>query len=254
MFAAAVAVTLLFEGDPTVERFGPNLATEILGIIITLAFVQRLLEREERARKLRVAVGALRKARGALSSLLATWAEMVKGGLDGRRTEYPRTAHQLFAPYYTEELARLDPLRGEWLPRAALRVEGARRALQEVIITYGATLDADYLEVLAELVDDPFAALVVELSREPGLTAEEWRIRVNRSRGYLASYFVRLDYAAALHNRLAREAGRFRSRHLAPTAQLLSVQLHGDRDLALETDLPAGWWEQEPAIGSLRAG
>ena len=253
VFVAAVVITALYGDHPTVERFGPNLATEVLGIIITLAFVQRLLERQERARKLRAAVGALRKARGALTGLLVAWAELVKASLDARRTEFPRTVHQLFAPYYTEEIARLDPTRGAWLDEAARRVEAARRTLQQVIDTYGATLDADYLEALAEVVDDPFIDLVLSLADRPGLGAEEWRLRVNRSRGHLAAHFVRLTYATRLHNQLAREAARFRSRHLAPTAQLLSLQLESDRDLTLDTDLPAGWWSEPPAMGSLRA-
>ena len=253
LVVTAVAVTIRYGDHPVVERFGPNVATEILGIIVTLAFVQRLLDRQDRARKLRAAVGALRKGRVALNQLTGAWARLVKGGLDPRRTEYPRTLRQLFAPHYTEELALLDPARSDWLAEAADEVERARQTLHEMMLIYGPTLDPDYLEALAEVVDDPFSSLIVELAMGPPLTAGEWRRRLNGSRGYMAAHFIRLTHAAELHNRLAREAGRFRSRHLAPSAQLLSLQLDSDRDLTLETELPAGWWTADPAVGSLRA-
>ena len=252
LVAGAVVVTLRYGDHPVVDRFGPNLATELLGILVTLAFVQKLLERQDRARKLRAAVGALRKGRVALDRLVTVWAELVKAGLDPRRTEYPRTVRQLFQPHYTEELALLDPTRGDWLPAAAAEVERARAALHEVMVIYGPTLDPDYLEALAEVVDDPFASLLAELAAGPAPSAEEWRRRINRSRGHLAAHFVRLTHASEVHNRLAQEAARFRSRHLAPTAQLLSLQLDSDRDLTLELDVPPGWWTLEPAVGSLR--
>lgn len=251
--AVAVVVTVRYGDHPVVERFGPNLATEILGIIVTLAFVQRLLERQDRARKLRAAVGALRKGRVALTQLTGAWAALVKAGLDPRRTEYPRRIRQLFAPHYTEELALLDPSRSAWLAEAAEEVEQARHTLHEMMLIYGPTLDPDYLEAIAEVVDDPFASLLVELAQGPPLTAGEWRRRLNGSRGHLASHFIRLTHAAELHNRLAREAARFRSRHLAPSAQLLTLQLDTDRDLALDLELPVGWWNADPTVGSLRA-
>jgi hypothetical protein len=252
LLVAAVVVTIRYPDHPMVERLGPNVASEMLGIIVTLAFVQRLLERQDRARKLRAAVGALRKGRVALNELVTAWAGLVKGGLDPRRTEYPRTVRQLFAPHYTEALALLDPARGDWLAQAEEEVTRARHTLYEVMLIYGSTLDPDYLEALAEVVDDPFASLLVELAKGPPISAEEWRRTINRSRGHLAAHFVRLNHAAALHNRLAQEAARFRSRHLAPSAQLLNLQLNTDRDLTLEMDVPAGWWSTEPAVGSLR--
>jgi hypothetical protein len=252
MVGVAVVVTIRYGDHPVVERFGPNVATEILGIIVTLAFVQRLLERQDRARKLRAAVGALRKGRVALDRLTTTWGELVKGGLDPRRTEYPRTVGQLFAPHYTEELALLDPAAGSWLSEAAREVEAARHILHEAMLIYGPTLDPDYLEAIAEVVDDPFAALLVEIAEGPTPSAEEWRRRINQSRGHLQSHFVRLVHAAEVHNRLAREAARFRSRHLAPSTQLLGLRLDSDRDLMLDMDVPAGWWTVAPAVGSLR--
>lgn len=265
IFAVTAFATFRFEDNPLVRRFGSNIATEALSIVVTLAFVQRLLAREERARKLRAAVGALRKGRTALASLVETWTVLTRGALDSRRTEYPRSVEHLFAPYYTEELACLDPARppegggaegdGEgWLPAAAREMAEARRRLREVIFTYGATLDSDYLEALDELADDPFVHLFLQLAGRESIDPLEWRIAVNRSRGYREAHFIRLLHAVELHNRLATEAARFRSQHLAPRAQSLNLQLESGRDLMIQTQLPPAWWSGPPAVGALRAG
>lgn len=262
VFLVTVFATIRFEENPVVRRFGSNVATETLGIVVTLAFVQRLLAREERARKLRAAVGALRKGNTALSGMVETWSTLTKGALDPRRTEYPRSVGQLFAAYYTEELACLDPTTpadapdggASWLAAAAAELGEARRRLRDVILTYGATLDSDYLEALDELADDSFVHLVLQLAAREGITPQEWRIAVNRSRGFREAHFIRLLHAVELHNRLASEAARFRSRHLAPRAQALSVQLESGRDLTVQTQLPPDWWKRAPRVGGMRTG
>lgn len=257
VLVVTVVASLYYEDHVVLQRFAPNLATEILSIIVTLAFVQRLLERQERARKLRAAVGALRKGRVALAGLVSVWTTVLKGCLDARRTEYPRTIQQLFASYYTEELACLDPgaWRADnrpWLHEVTAQLATAQAALRDIILTYGGALDADYLEALDEIVDDPFARLVTELATVPSLPPDEWRLRMNRSRGHLDAHFIRLVHAVRLHNRLARETSRFRSRHLAPRAETLTLQLGSDRDLAVETEFPSGWWSADPGVGELR--
>src|SRR5262245_55906171 len=72
-----VAITMIW-GDPAhtrglpdsvvnfIDRFGPNLASESVGILLTVVFVRRFLEQHERSRRLRASVGALRKARRSL--------------------------------------------------------------------------------------------------------------------------------------------------------------------------------------------
>lgn len=261
LLAVMIFASFAFEDHPLVERFGNDLATEVVSVIVTLAFVQRLLEREERARRLRAAVGALRKSRVALADMVEVWAELVKAALDPQGTEYPRTVEQLFAPHYTEHLASLQPPAGpdgggkggeEWPETAARRLVRAQERFREVIRTYAATLDPDYVEALDEIVDDPFVELFADLARRRA-PAEEWRKRINQSRGHLQAHFVRLLCALELHNRIGREAARFRNRQFVPTARGLSVQLGADADLAIHTELERGWWAVPPAIGALRA-
>ncbi|HEV2132480.1 MAG TPA: hypothetical protein VGR27_15300 [Longimicrobiaceae bacterium] len=260
VLVATVVVALLFRDNWVVEQFGPNLATELLGIIITVAFVQRLLQREERARKLRATVGALRKGRTALAALIEVWSRLVQGALDPRQTEYPLTIEQLFASYYTEALVHLNPMLAREdaaahvsLDTAAAQLNAAQKALRDIIFIYGGALDPDYLEAVDELADDAFVALIVELAAVESLSPQEWRVRINTSRGYRESFFIRLLHAIQVHNRLAVEAARFRSHLLAPRAQHLSMRLRPDQDLTVETQLTREWWSEPPGLGALRS-
>lgn len=254
---ASVVATVALERSDEVQRYGPNLTTELLGIIITLVFVQRLLARDERARKLRASVGPLRKGRTALAEFLQGWSTLLKGAFDPRRTELPRSFEHLFASDYTADLASLDPQArsGEaepWTRTGIRQLLDAQRRLREVIAVYGASLDPDYLEAIDELADDSFVELLEELASR-NLSSREWRVAINQSRGYREGHFVRLVHAVSLHNRLSSEAARFRSRHLAPSARSLSLQLRADHDLAVPLQLGREWWSTAPLPGELRS-
>jgi hypothetical protein len=97
LFIISLVVALLWADNETVDRFVPNLTSEVLGIIITLAFVQRLLQRQERARRMRASIGAFRRGGRALSRLLRTWADVLKGchgrGPAAPAAPYLRAAH-----------------------------------------------------------------------------------------------------------------------------------------------------------------
>jgi hypothetical protein len=252
-----VAATLVFDRSKQVQLFGPNLATELLGIIATLTFVQRLLVREERARKLRAAVGPLRKCHSAFSDFLAGWSMLLRGGFDPRRTELPRTFEELLTSDYTNDLAALDPRSptddaGTWLELGIRQLVGAQARLREVIGIYGATLDPAYLEAIDELADDSFVTFLEQLCRrEP--SAHQWRVALNQARGCREGHFVRLVHALTVHNGLSEEAARFRSRHLAPNTHSLTLQRRADYDLTVQLELGREWWSAAPEIGALRA-
>jgi hypothetical protein len=90
--------------DVNVDRFAPNIATETMGIIVTVAFVQRFLERQERARRLRRSVSGLRKARQALERLRSVWADLIKGSQRSPSAQQRSTIDELFAAHVTEDL------------------------------------------------------------------------------------------------------------------------------------------------------
>lgn len=253
-------VSQLFADHPAVERFGPNLASEAVGILLTLIFVQRFLDRQERVRRLRGSIGALRKGGRALSTLAHAWSALIKGGYRRPPAHPPESIALLFAPHITENLGYIDPLLERtgpgladerWTEHVYREVVAAQQTLHEVIIAYGASLDATYVEAIDELVDDPFPRVFGEIIAEPKLDARRWRVRLNASRAMRELHFTRLVNAIELHNQLAREAATVRSRRSAPRTGALGVELPLDWDLRARVVLDDGWWRSAPRPGSL---
>ncbi|HEX7090580.1 MAG TPA: hypothetical protein VF192_10640 [Longimicrobiales bacterium] len=262
VLVAAIALTIRFDDVDWVERFAPNLATEALSLIVTLAFVQRLLERRERAGKLRASVGALRKGAQALAAIAETWAMLVKGSFRHVPAELPLSIEACLSPFLTANLMHCDPRRlreaGDadpepWVRWAARRLAAAQATLHQIINAYSVSLDPAYLEAIDELVDDPFIALVTELAGTDAMQAREWSVRINVARGYREAHFKRLIHAIELHNRLAGEAARFRSRPTAPKTNSIGIELPMDYDLLVRTRIDAAWWKEPPQPGALYA-
>jgi hypothetical protein len=255
----ATAVTIVLPDVPIVDRFGANLATETLGILLTVVFVHRFLDLQDRARRLRASVGALRKGRRALDRIVTTWAALLKGVHRPNRPP-PATLNGLFADHVTEDLRYCNPFaerpaEGEdgsesWVAWAAHNFASAQRSLGEIIVTYGASLDPGYVEVLDEIVDDPFLLVIGELAALPP-DARAWRVRLNTARALREAHFERLLRTIRLHNRLATEAATVRTRSGAPRSSALGVGLALDADLRVRSDVDE-WWRLPPESGALR--
>jgi hypothetical protein len=257
LFIVSLAVALLWPEHELVDRFVPNFTSEVLGIIITVAFVQRLLQRQERARRMRASIGAFRRGGRALTRLLAAWADVLKGC--SAEAAPPRQIGRLFSPSATDQLGHFDLRLGrsqgehhsrwsEWLLE---QIDTAHAELNRVVIAYGAVLDPAYTEAIDELIDDPFLQLVRELVQaqiEPQL----WRARMNMNRGHREDYFRHLAATAELHDRLAAEAATVRSRDRAPRTGALGMELPRDYDLKVMLRLDRDWLSAAPGPGSLR--
>ena len=256
----SATAALLWPEIPWVERFAPNLATDSFGILLTVVVVQRVLERQERARRLRGSVGALRKGARALTDLVEAWGTLIKGSLRRVPTTPLLTVDELLAPHVSESLATCNPLavretaEGDaerWVEWGARRVLSARNALASLINTYAPSLDPAYVELMDELVDDAFLPLLEELAADPSLDPRTWRTRMNMARGQRAAHFERLLAAVQLHNELASEAARVRSRRTAPVTGSIGVELALDFDLRARDRFDTRWWQSTPAPGSL---
>lgn len=261
VFVSAVVGTIHYAGVPLVTDFGPNVASEAGGILITLIFVQRVLDRQERSRRLRASIGALRRGGRSVNALLETWGELLKGTLRRTPSPVPATFDELLTPFATEGLVYLDPTlprkggdgpQDTWLRAACARFRACQHAINEIIVTYGDSLDAEYLEALDELVDDPFLDLLYEFSVQDRIELRTWRVRLNAARAHREAHFERLAVVAQLHNALSGEAARVRSRRTAPRTGSLGVELPLDHDLRVSTAIEATWWRKAPAVGSLR--
>jgi hypothetical protein len=252
-----LAAALLWPHIPIVDRFAPNAATEIFGIIITLVFVHRLLYRQERARRMRASIGAYRRANWALARLIHVWADVVKGCHRGH--ELPATLPRLFAPHVIEGIGLLDverPVSAEspetWAHRLGHELETSVSELNRIILAYGGVLDPAYTEAVDEIIDHPFVKLVGDLTRN-GLDSRSWRLRMRSQRGHVDDFFRHLLITVALHNHLAAEAASVRSRGRSPRSGTLGMELERDHDLRIDTDLHAAWRKAEPTPGSLCA-
>jgi hypothetical protein len=255
----ATVAEVLFREIDLVDRFAPNIATESLGILLVLIFVQRYLERQERSQRLRGSIGGLRKASRALQRLIDTWATLVKGTLPRTPEPLPKVTGDLLEPHYAEELAHIDarcmrglPGEGEaWVRWASRELTEATSLLNQIIIAYSGALDPAYVEAIDELVDDPFAGFFAELVAE-GADSRTWRVRMNAGRALREVHFSRLAATISLHNDLARDAAAVRTRRMAPRTGTIGMELPLDHDLRVHVDLERRWWNGTPLIGVLR--
>jgi hypothetical protein len=265
-----VTVTILW-GDPTnprgmniavvkfIDRFGPNLASESIGILLTLVFVRRFLEQAERSRRLRASVGALRKARRALQDLVDTWSTTVKGCMQQRERGQLMRVQDILSPDSSELLLWCDPSArrpgGEserWVAWAGKHVRAAQNSLDQIVGTYGGTLDPEYVEALDTLIADPFLKGFADLTTDERIEAPRWRVALNTVRALRMAHFERLLNTVKLHNQLAAETATVRGRVAAPRTSMLGVELAPDHDLKVDTALDEGWWRSSPIVGSLR--
>lgn len=268
---AAVA-TVVYPDVGVVQEFGPNLATESLAIVVTLAVVRRILDRQERNRRLRASVGALRKAARSLRAMAQGWSQLVKGALARIPAERPTSYEELLASHYTEALTWLDPEESTSagpahavdgpvpdstpgvgdVARLLRRITDGRQSLAHLSQSYAVVLDGDYVEALEALVDDRFTTLLGDLVAR-GVDAVTLRRRLNLARGPRESCFRALLAAIRIHNQLAEEAATQRSEHLLPRADVLDIALSVEDDLMVDPTLESGFWGEPPLPGSLRA-
>lgn len=230
------------------EEIVTNLATELFGLVITLAFVQRYFERQERARRLRGSIGAVRRTARALAALTEACASLAKGSLERAPEPRPTSLAEVLAPDLTAALAYCDA--GASAPLLA-DVPEAREVLRDVVVR-GGSLDPIYLGALDELVDDPFLALLVERGR--GLAADGARhTAFGTGRIQREAFFDRLLLAVELHNEVAAEAARLRDRRDVRRAGAFTGGIGVDRDLAVPVGFAPEWWSVAPRPGALRA-
>jgi hypothetical protein len=255
LLLASLAAALLLPDHRLAQQFAPNAATEVLGIIITLAFVQQLLYRQERARRMRSSIGAYRRSGWALTRLAGIWADTIKGCHRG--DDVPRTIDRLFAPHVVEVLTQLDPRVPSpddesvgWGRRLGAEMAAAIDQLNRVVLSYSSVLDPAYTEAVDEIIDHPFVKLIGELTQlEP--TPQQWRPFMNRNRGHREDFFSHLLATVHLHNSLAAEAAMARSRGRSPRTGTLGMELSRDHDLHVPAELSAGWRAASPQVGSL---
>lgn len=261
LVVVAAVVSQIAPESEVVQRFGPNLASETLGILLTLLFVQRFIERQDRVRRLRGSLGAFRRGSRALKRILEAWGTLVKAGLRNPPRYPPDSLLDLLEPHHTQSIADIDPdVPSAELPAigwgawAARELRAGREALREVIRVYGVTLDAEYVEVLDALVDDEFFDIFLELADVSEERSVDWKVRIRQRAGAREAHFRRLVAAVELHNELAHEAAEIRDPKRLPQTQGVGVDLPPDHDLRVHHGVDGAWWKAPPAPAGLRPG
>jgi len=227
-----------------VRDFGPGIASEVLGIIITLIFVQRILERRQHEERARASRGGVRRAEDPLRDLAGLWAEIVKGCLERLPARPPSTYQDLFASEWSSEVDYCDMTRVRygwsdetWAESSARVISRARDQISAILDLYGVHLNAHLIEVLDEVRDDPFLAHVETLGEQ---------LRVGRE-----LYPDEIDVADFVLSRTGPVRGKF-LRTLMSAIELYNEAGAGG---SLISELPDGLWApgHVPSPGDLRA-
>lgn len=179
ILAMTMCYVLFGDSVQFVQDYAPSLATEALGIFLTLVLVQRILERRQEEDRSRASRGGVRRAESPLRDLAELWSELIKGTLPQAPARPPMTYQDLFASEWASafDAAELATVRyswsGEtWAESAARTITGARRQISAILESYGVHLNTHLIEVLDDLRDDQFLDHV-ELLREQLISERE---------------------------------------------------------------------------------
>ncbi len=237
---------LLWGGQPGLVRdFAPELATEVLGILITLVFVQRIIDRRAQEDRTRASRGGVRRSEDPLRDLSDLWTEIVRGCLERLPERPPRTYLELFVPEWSAVIDDCDLTRVRfawseetWAESAARVISRARDQISGILDVYGVHLNAHFIEVLDEIRDDPFLAHVETLGEQLRIARELFPDEIEPE-----------DYAI---NRTSAVRSDFIGT-LARTIRLYNETALGDVPIS---ELPEGFWspDRSPAPGTLRRG
>ncbi len=262
----AFVSTLMYPTDnerlnKIIDRFGANVTTEGLGITFTLVFVNRFLEQQDRRRRLRGSIRALRRSALALERITNAWAPLIKGTLESDPVPPPPSMETLFAPHYTENLMTLDYRRAKshkepdgktWVRWSLEELRAGLDVLADVGTRYSIILDSSYVEAIDHLIDDDFIGFLEDTLERTDLDMRAWRVALNTARGHREGHFTDLVRLLQVHNSLAKEAGAVRTRSAGPRTGLLGVELAPDHDLRAPWRIQRDWWRQQPEARSLR--
>ncbi len=173
ILAMTLAYVVLGDSLPFVKDYAPGLASEALGILLTLVLVQRILERRQEEDRSRASRGGVRRAESPLRDLAELWSDLIKGSLPQAPARPPMTYQDLFASEWASavddsELAKVRyPWSGEtWAESAARTISRARRQISAILESYGVHLNTHFIEVLDELRDDQLLDHVESLGEQ----------------------------------------------------------------------------------------
>ena len=245
VIVALVVIAHLFWGQETgfIRDFAPGLATEVLGILLTLVFVHRILDRRAGEERARASRGGVRRAEDPLRDLSDLWTEIVRGCLERLPSHPPRTYEELFSSEWSAGIDHCDLTHVRyawsdetWAESAARVIARARDQISGILDLYGVHLNTHFIEVLDEIRDDPFLSHVETLGEQ---------LRVGRE--LFPDEIEPEDYSIS---RTSAVRGKF-LRTLVQAIRLYNESAVGDAPI---TELPEDFWDpsRSPGPGTLR--
>ena len=244
---ALVSIThLIWGGQPGLVRdVAPGLATEVLGILITLVFVQRIIDRRTLDERARASRGGVRRAEDPLRDLSDLWTEIIRGSLERLPAHPPTTYTDLLAPEWSAAIDHCDLTKVRytwseetWAESAARVIARARDQISGILDLYGVHLSAHFIEILDEIRDDPFLSHVETLGEQLRVGRELFPDEIDAE-----------DYAIT---RTSAVRGKF----IRTLVQAIQLYNEAAIDEAPIHEIPEGFWSQDsgPRPGALRAG
>ncbi len=174
VFALVVCV-IVYQFIPIVlegpRGFALNLATEIIGILLTVGLIDAVLRRREERERQRYRSLALRQFWRPLNRQFDLLFNLYKATVERKPEREISEVSNLFDEDYFEQVARLDAAAdgpavrsiggtavpwSEWIDEEAKRFKDA---LERVIDKYAMYLDVDTIDVAERLVDSSFITL-----------------------------------------------------------------------------------------------
>ncbi len=247
LIVALVSLAHLFWGGEAglVRDVAPGLATEVLGILFTLVFVQRIIDRRTQEERSRASRGGVRRAEDPLRDLSDLWTEIIRGSLERLPAHPPTTYTDLLAPEWSAAIDHCDLTRVRytwseetWAESAARVIARARDQISGILDLYGVHLSAHFIEILDEIRDDPFLSHVETLGEQLRVGRELFPDEIDAE-----------DYAIT---RTSAVRGKF-IKTLVGAIELYNAAA---TDASPIDEIPENFWSQDagPAPGSLRSG
>jgi hypothetical protein len=173
LFATAIGLFVLEEAGPSshvVETYVPNLVAELVGILVTVLFIERLLawRRQEQLAPIRAA--AARRLQVATTHLFGLMMAMYKAAAPAGTPPHDSPAAVLDA--WAEEVERLDMKREppgidspDWASHLSTALRPIQESLEDTIGRYPEALGTDVIVSVEQVLDHPLWTLMKNLGR-----------------------------------------------------------------------------------------
>lgn len=147
----------------TETDFLVNLATEIIGIFITILFIDSILNFHEKLKQRKIKRVALKQLKFPLKYQLDLFAAMFKAAIEAKPTKYENYNDLFNAETYYKEISHLDltkesyfPLPQKWARSIYDQCAEFNKYLEKTLDRYLFYLDSDTIELIEKLVNSQF--------------------------------------------------------------------------------------------------